>query len=275
MSVRRVDVGGLELAVEEHGVGAPLMILHGFTGCARSMAGAAAALAGGFRTLSVDLVGHGSSDRPRSSERYAMSDCVEQLSALLDRLGIERARWLGYSMGGRVALAFAAAYPERVERLLLVGGSAGLADPVARAERIAADEALADRIEREGIESFIDHWMALPLFASQKRLGDDALAAMRAQRLLNSPHALANSLRGMGSGAQDPLHERLGRVTAPISLVVGDEDAKFDEIACDLASRLGSARVERISEAGHAAHLENPGGFAASATRFFGEEFAK
>ena len=275
MSARRVDVGGLELAVEERGSGAPLVILHGFTGCAQSMAGAAEALAGSFRTRSGDLVGHGSSDRPRDRERYAMSSCVEQLSVLLDRLGIERARFFGYSMGGRAALAFAVAHPDRVERLLLVGASAGLADPRVRAERFAADEALADRIEREGIEPFVDYWMALPLFASQKRLGDDALAAMRVQRLLNLPHALANSLRGMGSGAQDPLHERLGRVSAPVSLVVGDEDAKFDAIACDLVEQLGAARVERIPEAGHAAHLENPSAFAASATRFFDGESAR
>jgi len=272
VSVRRIDVGGLELAVEERGKGAPLLILHGFTGCARSMAGVAAELARSFQTLGVDLVGHGASGGPRTLERYLMADCVEQVCTLFDRLEIERAHMLGYSMGGRVALALAVAHPERVARLMLIGASAGVPDPAARAERIAADEALADRIELEGIEAFVDHWMALPLFASQARLGDDALAAMRAQRLRNAPHALANSLRGMGSGAQQPLHDQLGRVRAPACLVVGEEDAKFDAIASDLASRLRSASVARIPEAGHAAHLENPTAFAATATRFFSAE---
>lgn len=272
MNTRRVDVGGLELAVEERGAGEPVVILHGFTGCAASMACVAERLAQHYRTLSVDLVGHGASAAPREPARYAMPDCVEQLDRLVDRLGIERAHWLGYSMGGRAALAFAIACPERVERLLLVGASAGVRDPAERAQRMAADEALAAEIERDGIEAFVDHWMALPLFASQKRLGDAALEAVRARRLRNAPHALANSLRGMGSGAQEPLHARLGQVRAPVCLVVGDEDAKFESIARELAAELRDARVERIAEAGHAAHLENPVAFARVASRFFARE---
>jgi len=272
MHTRRIDVGGLELAVEERGVGEPVVILHGFTGCAASMACVAEPLARRFRTLSVDLVGHGASAAPRELARYAMSDCVEQLARLVDRLGVERAHWLGYSMGGRAALALAAACPERVERLLVIGASAGLRDPAARAQRIAADEALASEIERDGIEAFVEHWMALPLFASQKRLGETALATARAERLRNAPHGLANSLRGMGSGAQEPLHARLGQLPMPVCLVVGDEDAKFESIARELAAQLREARIERIAEAGHAAHLENPVAFARVATRFFAGE---
>jgi 2-succinyl-6-hydroxy-2,4-cyclohexadiene-1-carboxylate synthase len=260
------------LAVEERGAGEPIVILHGFTGCAESMSSVAAPLAQQFRTFSVDLVGHGASSAPRDPTRYAMSECVEQLRRLLARLGIERPGWLGYSMGGRAALAFAVACPERVDRLLLIGASAGLRDPAARAQRIAADEALAARIESDGLESFVDRWMALPLFSSQKRLGDEALAAARSQRLRNAPHALANSLRGMGSGAQPSLHAKLSEVRAPVCLVVGDEDAKFDAIARELAALLGNARIERIIESGHAAHLENPAAVARVASRFFAGE---
>jgi 2-succinyl-6-hydroxy-2,4-cyclohexadiene-1-carboxylate synthase len=269
MTLRRIDVGGLTLAVEERGAGEPIVVLHGFTGCADSMAGVTEPLARRFRTLAVDLVGHGASDRPDDPDRYAMADCVAQLRRLLHRLGLERAGWLGYSMGGRTALAFAVAHPACVSRLLLVGASAGLADGRARAERVASDAALARRIERDGIEAFVDHWMALPLFASQKRLGEEALAAARAQRLANAPHALAHSLRGMGSGAQEPLHHRMTALQAPVCLVVGEEDAKFDAIARDLARLLPDARIARIAEAGHAAHLERPEAFARVATRFF------
>ena len=269
--IKRIEVGGIALAVAEHGRGAPVVILHGFTGCSESMSGTAAALSAGFRALSVDLVGHGESDKPSDPGRYSMAACVGQLALLLDRLEIERAHWLGYSMGGRAALAFAVAHPERVDRMLLVGASAGLADPTARAERIASDEALADRIEREGVEPFVDYWMSLPLFESQRCLGKEVLEAARAQRLRNSAHALANSLRGMGSGAQTPLEQSLPAVAVPVCLVVGADDAKFAAIACDLAARLGNGRVARIDGAGHAAHLENPEAFAAVATRFFEE----
>ena len=269
MSRRRIDIGELSLCVTERGQGYPVVVLHGFTGCAASMQSVAETLAANFYTVSIDLVGHGASDAPEDVADYEMSACVGQLEKLLDQLGIGRAHWVGYSMGGRTALQFAVTHPRRVDRLLLVGASAGLSDPAARAARIESDEALADRIESDGVEDFVDEWMALPLFASQKRLGDEALSAAREQRLQNQPHALANSLRGMGSGAQLPLQTQLSGLTAPVCLVVGDEDAKFQTIAADLAHRLPNASVEIQTESGHAAHLENPVEFGRTAERFF------
>ena len=82
-------------------------------------------------------------------------------------------------------------------------------------------------------------------------------------------HGLANSLRGMGAGAQPSLHDELAALERPVCLVVGEEDRKFQGIAEDLAARLPRARVELVPEAGHAAHLENPRAFAEIAVRFF------
>jgi 2-succinyl-6-hydroxy-2,4-cyclohexadiene-1-carboxylate synthase len=277
VSDRRIDVGGLSLAVTERGSeheGLPVVLLHGFTGCAASMAEVAEALALQHRTLCVDLVGHGRSDAPEEVAPYAMDACVVQLERLLDALGIERAHWLGYSMGGRAALQLANVHPERVARMVLVGASAGLSDPDARTARVASDEALATRIAAEGLEAFVDAWMALPLFASQKRLGEVALAAARAQRLENSVCGLGNSLRGMGTGAQSSLQSKLSNLEVPVCLVVGDEDSKFQGIASELASQLPNARIASIPESGHAAHLENPEAFADVVRGFFAEETA-
>ena len=95
---------------------------------------------------------------------------VQDLTALLDRLGIARAPVVGYSMGGRVALHLALGAPERVAALVLESASPGIADAAQRAARVKSDEALADDIERLGIEAFVDRWEAQPLFASQSRL---------------------------------------------------------------------------------------------------------
>ena len=113
--------------------------------------------------------------------------------------------------------------------------------------------------------------MALPLFASQRRLGAAGLARAREQRLTNRPHGLANSLRGMGAGAQPPLHARLAGVRAPVCLVVGDEDERFGGIADALAEALPAARVARIAGAGHAAHLEAPEDFLTVVRAFIDE----
>jgi 2-succinyl-6-hydroxy-2,4-cyclohexadiene-1-carboxylate synthase len=267
-AAHRIDAGGLALHAEIAGEGPPVVILHGFTGSARGMAGVAAGLEDTFRTIRIDLVGHGRSDAPRDPSVYTMPRCTAQLTRALDALGLGRAHLAGYSMGGRVALSLCAAHPERVISALLVGASAGIEDPRARAVRIRDDQRLAARIEREGVASFVDSWMSLPLFATQRRLGEEWLAEARAQRLSNRAHGLALSLRGMGAGAQPPLHRQLGDIDVPICLVAGERDAKFRTIAADLAGRLPKGRVEVIRDAGHAAHLERPAAFLRVARRW-------
>ena len=274
-----VDAGGVQLHVrldpaQDRSLkwSEGIVILHGFTGSCESMANVVVPLTRNWPTIRIDLVGHGRSEAPKAIEPYRMHDCVDQVVGVLDALKLSRTRFLGYSMGGRVALSLGVAHPGRVRSLLLVGVSPGIADAEARAARVLADEALGRRILDEGLESFVDHWMALPLFASQKRLGDEVLSAAREQRLRNRDYALALSLRGMGSGAQGPLHESLKNVTQPVCLVAGEEDEKFCGIARELASRLADARVEVIHGAGHAAHLENAVEFGEVATRFFSND---
>ena len=256
--VRHIDACGVSLCVESTGRGTPVLMLHGFTGDAESMAPAADALGEGFEIHRVDLVGHGRSDAPADIAHYAMPCCNHQLARVLDALGLQAAHVYGYSMGGRAALSFAAASLGRVRSLVLVGATAGLASPADREDRVAADEALARRILTRGLEPFVDEWMALPIFASQKRLGEAALVRARAQRLRGKAQGLAQSLRGMGTGAMPPLHSALPGLDLPVLLVVGDEDAKFEAIASSLSSALPHAQTFVIPDAGHAAHLENP-----------------
>jgi 2-succinyl-6-hydroxy-2,4-cyclohexadiene-1-carboxylate synthase len=198
-----------------------------------------------------------------------MKACAAQLDAVCAALGLRSAHWLGYSMGGRTALAVAAFHPDRVRSLLAVGASAGLADETERAARVRDDEALAAAIERAGVAAFVARWEALPLFASQARLGADALATQRAQRLRSLAHGLANSLRGMGTGAQPPLHDALARLAAPVCFVAGADDAKFRSLAERLAALAPRGEAHALAHAGHAAHLEAPDAFAALALDFF------
>ncbi len=262
---------GVSLHVEIRGSGPPVLLLHGFTGSSRSMRATAESLGPEFRSVCVDLVGHGRSEAPSRPDAYAMERCVAQLDALLDALALPRVHLLGYSMGGRVALSLCAAHPERVSSAVLVGATAGIEAPEQRAARRRSDEALAARIEERGVASFVDDWMRQPLFASQRRLGVAALAAARAQRLENRPHGLAHSLRGMGTGAQASLWGRLSGIRVPICLVVGEEDAKFRAIATALEERLPEARLEAVRDAGHAVHLEQPRAFATLTRRFLAE----
>jgi 2-succinyl-6-hydroxy-2,4-cyclohexadiene-1-carboxylate synthase len=256
-----IRVNGISLNVEQAGDGRPLLLLHGFTGSTRSWDGHAPALAARRRVISVDLIGHGRSDAPADWRRYAMECCVEDLLALLDTLSIADLDLLGYSMGGRVALQLAAAAPDRVRTLIVESGSPGLAGADERAARIKADEALAEGIDRDGLVAFVDLWERLPLFASQMRLPAETRARVRAQRLESDPRGLANSLRGMGTGRQTSLWERLPSMSMPALLIAGALDAKYCDLATQMAAAMPHARARVIPDAGHTTHLEQPAAF--------------
>ena len=266
-AVHFVDAGGVRLRALVEGQGSSVVLLHGFTGAAESMAGLAARLRARHRVVRIDLVGHGRSDAPRELAAYTMQACTAQLAAASEAIA-PHAHWIGYSMGGRAALAFALRHPARVRSLLTVGASAGLRSAEQRAARIRDDEALADSIERDGLAEFVDRWMALPLFAGEARLGSAVRATARAQRLRNRPHGLANSLRGMGSGAQPALHDALARLAVPCCFAAGADDAKFRAIAAELAAIAARGEVRVVADAGHAAHLEAADAFAELALDF-------
>ncbi|HEU4701514.1 MAG TPA: alpha/beta fold hydrolase, partial [Conexibacter sp.] len=128
-----------------------IVLLHGFTQTGRSWEPTIAALGERYRALAPDIRGHGAAAGARP---------VSFAGVHADVLALAPARFAlaGYSMGGRVALALALAAPDRISRLALIGASPGLSDAAARRARRAADEALADRIEGEGIETFSSHW---------------------------------------------------------------------------------------------------------------------
>jgi 2-succinyl-6-hydroxy-2,4-cyclohexadiene-1-carboxylate synthase len=234
----------------------PLVLLHGFTQTRQSWRRTVAALDGRYRAVVPDLPGHGQMSERRPAPLAAT---LAYLRALVD----EPHLLAGYSMGGRIALHAALARPERVRRLVLLGASPGLADPAEREERRRADDALADRIEAIGVEAFAEEWGRLPLWEGQP---DRVRAAANADRLRNTPAGLADALRGLGTGALEPLWDRLGELPMPVVLIAGERDAKFRAIAEQMAERIPDARVEVVPGAGHAAHLERPDLVAAAIT---------
>lgn len=232
-----------------------IVLLHGFTQTGRSWDAVVAALGGErYRALAPDIRGHGEAADTRPVS-------FEAVRADVLALAPERFALCGYSMGGRIALSIAL-HPEasgRVSRLTLVGASPGILDPEERCARRAADEALADRIEGEGIEAFASCWSSLPLFADQPPA---VAAAAHAMRLGQSAAGLAAALRGLGTGVMEPLWERLPELAIPVTLVAGERDAKFHAIAERMAAAIPDATLEVVPDAGHAVQLEAPAALA-------------
>ena len=256
----------MSLNVLTAGEGPPVLLLHGFTGTAQSWAGHIPAWSPEYRVIAPDLLGHGGSDAPTDPARYALERQAGALAELLTLLDAAPAAVVGYSMGARLALVLALEHPDIVARLVLESPSAGIADPAARDERRFADERLADELERDGLDAFVDRWEAQPLFASHAALPDDTRARLRRERLSHDQHGLASSLRGAGQGAAPPLHARLGEVRVPTLAIAGALDPTGLERAATVADGIPDARLEVIAGAGHTPHLEAPGDFARVAT---------
>ncbi len=256
-----IHINSVSIGVEERGLldQPPLILLHGFTGSAASWGKHLDTLAShGFRVIALDMLGHGQSDAPMDPQRYTIEECEADILAVLDALSVQKGKaiLLGYSMGGRIALY--TAFSGFFRALILESASPGLADPLERAQRKNSDEQLADRIERDGIEAFIAYWESLPLFASQQRLPYEQQHALHAQRENNRSLGLANSLRGVGTGVQPALQERLATLTIPVLLLAGILDTKFCTIAQHMAQSLPHAQLHIIPDAGHTVHLEQP-----------------
>ncbi len=247
-----------ELHALRSGDGGPTVVLvHGFTQTHVSWAPVAADLAADHRVLAVDAPGHGES-----------ADIATDLAAGAARLGRvgsgaagvggeseRRAVYVGYSMGGRLALRLALDRPELVAGLVLLGATAGIDDAAERAARRAGDEALADRIERDGVAAFLDVWLAQPLFADLRPTPDD-LAARHA----NAPSGLASSLRLAGTGTMEPpWWDELPSMRVPTLVLAGERDEKFTPLGHRLVDGIGpAAQFSTVPGTGHAAHLQEP-----------------
>jgi len=253
-----IQLRQLQYQYREVGKGAPTVVmLHGFTGSSENWLPIAQHL--NTRVILPDLMGHGQTQSPRDAVRYAMQHASQDITALIGAISPHTPVVLvGYSMGGRLALHIALTYPKLVRHLILESTSPGLATAAEREARVKSDEALAAQIERDGIESFVSYWQALPLFASQRRLPESARQAVHAQRLRNNPIGLTNSLRGMGTGAQPSLWDRLGELTMPVTLLAGELDTKFVHINQEMAARIPQATLHVVADAGHTIHLEQP-----------------
>jgi 2-succinyl-6-hydroxy-2,4-cyclohexadiene-1-carboxylate synthase len=220
-----------------------VVLLHGFTGSPRS-----------FDHLGISgartpvLPGHGKAPLATAWE------------AALDRLEPNltgKSILCGYSMGARLALGLALRHPERIEKLVLVSGTAGIEDPQERVDRQESDGELAQSIEQDGVPAFVKKWEAHPSLVSLKPFA----AQLRPERLLHSSEGLASALRHLGTGSQPSYWSELGNLQIPVLLLAGVNDAKFMELSRRMHKAFPRSELRELSSCGHAPHLERPEAF--------------
>ncbi|OZU88541.1 2-succinyl-6-hydroxy-2,4-cyclohexadiene-1-carboxylate synthase [Virgibacillus indicus] len=270
-------VNGARYWYEIHGKGYPLIMLHGFTGSSATWSNFIKNWQEGLQIITVDLPGHG---KTRTRYPKTMEECCEDLKDLFDYLGLDEFHLLGYSMGGRTALSFAMIYPKMISSLILESASPGLATEEERKKRTLKDEALAKKLEEEGIEAFVDFWENIPLFQSQKNLPKEVQQEIRHERLSQKVRGLAQSLRYMGTGSQPSWWDRLDQFEKPILLFAGEYDDKFISInkliEGHLQGDLQDGGLIVCENSGHAIHVEQPEFFGRMVqTCVFGAELYK
>ncbi|ANK62102.1 2-succinyl-6-hydroxy-2,4-cyclohexadiene-1-carboxylate synthase [Loigolactobacillus backii] len=264
-------LNGLNYFVAQQGSGAPVwLLLHGFMGSHTDFAKIAPKLAG--TVLMPDLLGHGATTSHAAAERYQIERQVADLASLLAKRQVKQVNLLGYSMGGRLALAFALSHPELVHCLILESSSPGLATETERQKRRQHDQILVERLQKNGLAQFVTEWTALPLFASQRKLPAATQQFIRQQRLQQNPAGLALSLQQMGTGSQPNYWPALANFELPVHLIVGAADAKFQATTEKMLARLPNASRTVISNAGHNVHLEQSAAYLATVNQFVQRE---
>ncbi|MGG2056156.1 2-succinyl-6-hydroxy-2,4-cyclohexadiene-1-carboxylate synthase [Lysinibacillus pakistanensis] len=259
----KLMIRGLETYVEIWNERAQqtLVALHGFTGSTATWRNLAKALPH-IRVIAVDCIGHGQTAVPKENSRFSMDEQIQDLEEVIRKLQLEQFTLLGYSMGGRIALSYAIAYPERIKRLILESASPGLRTSQERSERCVRDNELAEKIIHNGLQSFVNAWENIPLFESQKSLPDNVRQMIRTERLSQKVEGLAGSLRGIGTGNQPSNWMSLAQLEFPVLLITGTLDEKFCKIAQEMKALLKNVKHTTVNNAGHAIHVENPAEFA-------------
>lgn len=253
-----IDVENVHYSVVVRGTGQPVICIHGF---AENSSTWESIDPDNCQMVLVDLIGHGNSEKPHSLEPYRLPVILRHLHELIQYLGYNTYSLLGYSMGGRIALGYALAYPQEVSRLILESSSYGLCDDQNRTNRLKLDAWLAHSIQENGIEWFNHYWSSLALFTSQTHLSPDIREKISERRLQNEPYALANTLLGTGQGIFPCLKPQVSDLSMPVLYIHGEYDEKYRKIGQEFTHLNPKIKREIIPGVGHNTHIEDPQGF--------------
>jgi pimeloyl-ACP methyl ester carboxylesterase len=269
-------VNTIELGGEESKTGQPLVFVHGLSGCWANWLEQLPVLAAEHRVITLDLPGFGHSPMPAGE--ISISAYARLLERLLGELHLDAATVVGNSMGGFIGAELAIAFPQRVERLVLVSAAGISTHRDARA--VGAVPALR-RLEL--VLASGTAWMASKsdTVARRPRLRDATLnVAVRHPSRLPAPLA-AEQLRGAGKPGFIPalqatldyeVQDRLGEIACPTLIVWGDRDRLISVRDADVFARLiPNSRKVVFEDTGHMAMLERPAAFNALLKEFLSE----
>ena len=253
---------GVRLFYEDIGSGLPVLFVHELGSDIRQWRGQTGPLSHRFRCIAYNARGYPPSDVPADDEAYRWEWFRDDIGAVLDDLGIDGAVLVGWSMGAYASLQFALARPERVLGVVATGVGSG--SPKAdQAEFRAGMRALADVWEQQGPDAGAELMAQSPNRQALKRNNPGGFAAWLADLKTHDPGGMARTCRnyqGLRRSLEDSA-EAFAKLTTPVLLVAGEEDAPCLETTRFLAGTIPRVRLELVIRAGHAPNLEDPPAF--------------
>jgi pimeloyl-ACP methyl ester carboxylesterase len=237
-----VERDGVRIAYEAHGNGPPLLLSHGFSASKEMWRPQLEALGQRYRVMAWDMRGHGRSDSPEDPSVYSEEETIEDMRAVLEACGAERAVLGGLSLGGFMSLAFYRVYPDRVAGLMLFCTGPGYRSDEARAKWNEMADGYARRLERRGLDGLAP--------------GDETQGAPH-----RSAEGLVRAARGMLAQRDARVIDSLPDIAVPTLVLVGEDDRDFHAPTDYMAKKIPGAKKVGIPEAGHAANLHQPAAF--------------
>ena len=246
--------------------GPALVLLHGFLGSANDWCALQALLKDDYHLITVDLPGHGSSQWLEEDAQGAEYFChrLERTVQTIERvagMSLRRFSLLGYSLGGRLAMAYTIAFPERVEKLLLEGAHPGLVSEQERNQRYQSDLQWARRFRQEPVAEVLLDWYRQPVFSA---LDDSQILSLVDERSKGSGSLLADALMAFSLSRQPDYRRSLSRLStgSPLSPRVhyfyGENDHKFAQLGQSLLAGHVIDRAHPVPGCGHNVHREQP-----------------
>lgn len=234
-----------------------LLMLHGFMGDVRVFEHLIDDLTEACNPITLDLLGHGKSEKPVEAERYCEKHQIDDLVTITQQLGLSPLFLYGYSMGGRLALKTALENPDFLKGLILESTTYGILDDDERAKRRQVDAQGAKEIN-QNYNAFLSKWEELALFQSPLATDEQLAGKYKNIHLSQDPKAMAASIIGFGTGSMEPVRNHFPGFHKPVMVLVGSCDQKYVEISRSLVSYFNNVHLCYI-KAGHRIHLDNPG----------------
>ncbi|MEM9776254.1 MAG: alpha/beta hydrolase [Chloroflexota bacterium] len=259
-----VSVSDAKIYYELKGAGTCLVFIHGFSLSSRMWNRQVEYFSNHFHTLTYDLRGFGQSSIPNSSYSHS-----EDLAALLGQININEAVLVGLSRGGRVAIDFALAYPEKTKGLILADTA-----PVgffAQNKRTSESSFLSTIFQKQGLNAALSEWLSSPLFNFDGRNFES----------VEETNQIVQDYSGWHWHSEDPLIEsspyaitQLGKIKTPTLILVGENDIEQYQQAADLMKQgIENSKKTILRNAGHISNLDQPEKFNQHLDRFLEKSF--